>query len=203
GVVIDYTMFSRENAIPATRVDVSILARSDTPAAIVNGLADHGITAHTSLAATRHLLDQDGYALALNLYLVVTILVIVLALCGLGTNLAVQMNSRRMDAASLRVVGLRRRSIIGAVLVEFAVVMGTAAVAGIIAGSVSQHVVVENLTLGYAARANVPRVLPSLDVTSILVLLGAVTAFLLATAVGVASLTVKGARTSTLRDSTR
>ena len=59
------------------------------------------------------MLDQDAYALSLNLYLVAALAAIVLAGAGLAVNLAVQMPDRRRDAASMRVVGVRRRQISG------------------------------------------------------------------------------------------
>ena len=89
-------------------------------------------------AAARALLDQDAFALALRLYVVVTVLVILLALAGLAANLAVQLPSRRRDAASLRVVGVKRRSVMVGVVAEFVLVLGAAALAGIAAGGVAQ-----------------------------------------------------------------
>jgi len=203
GMLIDYTMLTRDVSIDDSTTFVSILARSDTPANVVSALADHGITRPQELSTTRGLLDQDAFALALNLYLVVTVIVILLALAGLGANLAVQMPARRRDAASLRVVGLRRRSILAAVVAEFLVVLGAAALAGIAAGSLAQYVVVRTVTLGYADTQHTPRLLPSLNLGSVTTLLGAVTAVLLVVAIAVATLTVRGARTASLRENGR
>lgn len=193
-------MYSRTNQIPAAETTVYILARSDTPHAIVNQLAVHGITQRITLQQVRHTLDQDAYALALNLYLVVTVIVILLALAGLAVNMAVQIPARRKDAASLRVVGLRRRSIVTAVASEFTAVLGTAAVAGILAGALAQYVVVRTITLGYADSTFTPRVLPSLNVTAIAALLGVAFTLLLCVALLLGSLTIRGARTATLRE---
>ena len=176
---------------------------TDTPGPVLGGLAAHGITQAQTLTATRRLLDQDAFALALKLYLVVTVIVIGLALAGLGANLAVQLPARRRDAASLRVVGLRRRSIISAVIAEFLVVLGSAAVAGIAAGSLAQYVVVRTVTLGYADTQHTPRLQASLNLTSITSLLAVVAAALFAVAVTVAGLTVQGARTASLRENAR
>jgi hypothetical protein len=203
GMLIDYTMFTRDMQIIAASTFVSILARSDTPASVVAALADRGITKPETLSNTRDLLDQDAFARALNLYLVVTVIVILLALAGLGANLAVQMPARRRDAASLRVVGLRRRSIISAVVAEFLVVLGSAALAGVAAGILAQYVVVRTVTLGYADTLHTPRLLPSLNLGSVTSLLIVVTAVLLVVAVSVGALTVRGARTASLRENTR
>jgi predicted lysophospholipase L1 biosynthesis ABC-type transport system permease subunit len=61
--------------------------------------------------------------------------VILLALAGLAANLAVQLPARRRDAASLRVVGVKRRSVMIGVVAEFVVVLGAAALAGVAAGA--------------------------------------------------------------------
>ena len=78
----------------------------------------------TTEAQTKRVLDQDAFALALRLYIVVTVLVILLALAGLAANLAVQLPARRRDAASLRVVGVKRRAVMVGVVAEFVVVLG-------------------------------------------------------------------------------
>ncbi len=202
GMLVDYTMFTRLGTVDDGDTNVFILARSDTPSAVLARLADHGITQHQTLGAVRHVLDQDAYALALNLYVVVTVLVILLALAGLAANLAVQLPDRRRDAASLRVVGIRRLAIVRAAMLEFVVVLGAAAVAGIAAGAVSQLVVVRTVTLGYADSATVPRVLPTLGLSRLVVLLAVVAAVLLVFAVVVGAMTVRGARTATLRERT-
>lgn len=200
GMMIDFTMLTRDVAINDTSTTVSILARADTPSSVVSGLADNGISDPERLSTTQAVLDNDAFALALNLYLVVTVIVILLALTGLAASLAVQLPARRRDAASLRVVGLRRRSILSAVVAEFAVVLGAAALAGIAAGSVAQYVVVRTVTLGYADTQHTPRLLPSLNVGSMTALLAVVTVCLLVVAVTVAGLTVRGARTASLRE---
>ncbi len=200
GMLIDFTMLTRDVTINDASTDVKILARSDTPASVVATLAGHGISEPVTLSTTRAVLDSDAFALALNLYLVVTVIVILLALAGLGANLAVQMSSRRRDAASLRVVGLRRGSIIAAVIAEFVVVLGAAALAGVSAGSLAQYLVVRTVTLGYADTTHTPRLLASLDVATMLELLLVVTVGLFVVAATVAGLTVRGARTASLRE---
>jgi putative ABC transport system permease protein len=199
-LLIDATSYIRAVALTNAATTVYILARGDTPPRITNALAAHGISSPLRLADVRRALDQDAYALALNLYAVVTVLVILLALAGLAVNMAVQIPARRRDAASLRVVGLRRRSIVTAVAAELAAVLGTAAVAGILAGALSQYVVVRTLTLGYADATFTPRVLPSLDVPTVAVLLAVTFAVLLVVAVLLGNLTIHGARTATLRE---
>jgi hypothetical protein len=200
-MLVDHTMYSRTSQVDEDTT-VYILARSDTPDDLLDQLAAAGVTQPISLTQVRHTLDQDAYALALNLYRVVTVIVILLALAGLAVNMGVQLPGRRRDAASLRVVGLRRRSIVLAVAWEFATVLGAAAVAGILAGALSQYVVVRTITLGYSDSLLTPRVLPSLDLTAVAALVAATLAVMWGVALLLGSLTIRGARTATLRDNT-
>jgi putative ABC transport system permease protein len=202
-MLIDYTMLTRDVSITNSLTFVRILARADTPSSVLAALASRGINEPQTLGSARGLLDQDAFALALNLYLVVAVIVVLLALAGLGANLAVQMPARRRDAASLRVVGLRRRSLIAAVIAEFLVVLGAAALAGIGAGSLAQYVVVRTVTLGYADTEHTPRLLASINLASLVGLLAVVALVLFAVAVSVATLTVRGARTASLRETAR
>jgi hypothetical protein len=203
GTLIDFTAFIRSASLGNSDTLVYIWARSDTPQRVLGELGDHGLSHPSSESQTKHVLDQDAFALALRLYVVVTALVILLALAGLGANLAVQLPARRRDAASLRVVGVKRRSVMVGVVAEFVVVLGAAALAGVAAGGVAQYVVVRTVTLGFADSSLVPRVVPSFDVGSALMLSAAVLAALVVAASGLAFLTVRGARTSSLRESAR
>jgi putative ABC transport system permease protein len=199
-VLLDANSYIRSVTLNDAETTVYILARGDTPDRVVKGLAADGISSPTRLADVRRTLDQDAYALALNLYAVVTVLIILLALTGLAVNMAVQIPARRRDAASLRVVGLPRRSIVAAVTAELTALLASAAVAGILAGALSQYVVVRTVTLGYADSAATPRVLPSLDLPTVSALLVATVAVLLVIATALGNLTIRGARTSTLRE---
>jgi predicted lysophospholipase L1 biosynthesis ABC-type transport system permease subunit len=201
--MIDFTAFIRDASLSNSDTLVYIWARADTPPRILAALSDHGLSTPTREAQTKHLLDQDAFALALRLYVVVTVLVILLALAGLAANLAVQLPARRRDAASLRVVGVKRRSVMIGVVAEFVVVLGAAALAGVAAGGVAQYVVVRTVTLGFVDTALVPRVVPSFDVTSAVTLSAVMLAILVVAASCFAFLTVRGARTSSLRENAR
>jgi hypothetical protein len=199
-LLVDATMYTRIVRLNNDETTVYILARGDTPQGVIDALGAHGISSPSRLADVRHTLDQDAYALALNLYAVVTVLVILLAVAGVAVNMAVQSPARRRDAASLRVVGLRRRSIVAAIGVELAAVMGTAAVAGILAGALAQYVVVRTITLGYADDPFTPRVVASLDVPTVVALLAVTLAVLFVGSVALGNMTIRGARTATLRE---
>ena len=203
GLMIDYTMFARDNLISDVQTQVYVLARSDTPQSVLSALAGRGISTRVSLSETKSVLDQDAYALSLNLYLVAAFAAIGLAVAGLVVTLMVQMPDRRRDSASLRVVGVRRRHIMRAVFAEICAVLGVAGLAGIAAGALSQYLVVRNVTLGRVDDARTPRVVATLDLASLSLLVGAVTVVLAVVATAVAALAVRGARAATLRESTR
>jgi hypothetical protein len=203
GTMLDFNAFVRNTASGNSTTLVYIWARADTPPSVLKALAAHGISNPTTEVETRRVLDQDAFALALRLYVVTTALVILLALAGLAANLAVQLPSRRRDAASLRVVGVKRRSVMVGVVAEFVVVLGAAAIAGVAAGAVAQYVVVRTVTLGFVDSTLVPRVLPSFDVGSAVYLSAVVLVVLVVAASCFAFLTVRGARTSSLRENAR
>ncbi len=203
GLLIDYTMMTRDQQIPEQSTDVYVLARGDTPAEVRRQLEGAGVAGRTELSTARALLDQDAYALSLNLYLVAALVTVALALAGLSVSLAVQMPDRRRDAASLRVVGVRRRQIMRAVFAEICVVLGVAGLVGIVAGSAAQYIVVRTVTLGLVGDIRTPRVVPTLDVSRLSLLMAAVLVILIAVATIVAALAVRRARAATLRESAR
>jgi putative ABC transport system permease protein len=203
GTLIDFSAFVRNASQSNSDTVVHIWARADTPQSVLNALSAQGLSNPTTETATKQVLDQDAFALALRLYVVVTVLVILLALAGLAANLAVQLPARRRDAASLRVVGVKRRSVMVGVVAEFVVVLGAAALAGVAAGGVAQYVVVRSVTLGFVDSSFVPRVVPSFDVGSAVALSAVVLLVLLVASSAFAFLTVRGARTSSLRENAR
>jgi hypothetical protein len=148
-------------------------------------------------------LDQSAYALALRLYGVVAALVLLMALAGLFVSAAVQLPARRRDAAALRVVGVPRTAVMVAVVRELAVVLGSAALAGILAGSLAQWVVLRTITLGYADDATTPALVAAISPLRLVVLALLAAAVFGAVALVSASMTVRGARGATLRESAR
>ena len=180
-----------------------MLARAGTPSSITEALSEAGLSVGTTLAQERHVLDQSAYALALRLYGVVAALVLVMALAGLFVSAAVQLPARRRDAAALRVVGVPRGAVMVAVVRELAVVLGSAAVAGILAGSLAQWVVLRTITLGYADDPTTPALVAAISPLRLVVLALLAAAVFGAVALISASMTVRGARGATLRESAR
>ena len=203
GLMIDYTMLTTDRTVYEQKATVYVLARSDTPASVTQGLQDRGASVTTTLAAVQKTLDQGAYALTLRLYAVVAMLVLLMALAGLFVSTAVQLPARRRDAASLRVVGVPRRAVMSAVVREFAVVLGGTALAGLAAGTLAQYVVLRTVTLGYVEDLSTPALIAAVDWQR-LVVLAVLTALIFGTvALASAGLTVRGARGSTLRENAR
>ncbi|HEU4810917.1 MAG TPA: FtsX-like permease family protein [Nocardioides sp.] len=203
GLLIDYAMLTTDRSVYEQKSTVYVLARADAPASVTEKLQDHGASVTTTFDGVRHTLDQGAYALTLRLYAVVAVLVLLMALAGLFVSTAVQLPARRRDAASLRVVGVPRRSVMSAVVREFAFVLGGTAVAGLAAGTLAQYVVLRTVTLGYVEDLSTPALIAAVDWQRLL-LLASLTALLFGTvALASAGLTVRGARGSTLRENAR
>lgn len=203
GLMVDYTMLATDRPLYDAMMTNLVLARGDTPASMEQALADQGMTVLTTRAAQQRSLDQGAYALALRLYVVVAVLVLLMALAGLAVSMAVQLPSRRRDAAALRVVGVRRLSVMAAVAGEFVGVLGAAVLAGIAAGTIAQDIVLRTITLGQVEDMATPHLITRVD-SGRLALTVLVAVVLLGLAGWISSaLTVRGARGSTLRENAR
>lgn len=203
GVMIDYTMLNTDRAVPEQGAATYVFANDGTPESVRRALVERGLSPSVTLAGERRALDQSAYALALRLYAVVAVLVLVMALAGLVVSTAVQLPARRRDAAAMRVVGVRRGTVMSAVAREFLVVLGGAAVAGIAAGSLAQYVVLRTITLGYVEGLSTPRLVAAIDWQQVAIWTAITTVVLGIAAFISAGLTVRGARGSTLRESAR
>lgn len=203
GLLVDYSSFTTDRPVYDNLLDVRVLMREGAPASIRDGLSAAGLSVQTTLAQERAVLDQGAYALALRLYAVVAALVLLMALAGLFVSTAVQLPARRRDAAALRVVGVPRRSVMAAVAREYAVVLGGATLAGILAGTLAQWVVLRTITLGYVEDLATPEMVVSISPARLVVMALLAAAVLGLIAFVSASLTVRGARGATLRESAR
>jgi putative ABC transport system permease protein len=203
GLLVDHTSFSVDRPVYDNLAEVRVLMDRDAPDRVRDALSAAGMSVETTLAREQRTLDQGAYALALRLYAVVAVLVMLMALAGLVVSTAVQLPARRRDAAALRVVGVPRRAVVAAVAREIVVVLGSAAVAGIAAGTLAQLVVLRTVTLGYLADLSTPHLVAEVSASRLLVV-----AVLAVVVLGVAAavsgaLTVRGARGATLRESAR
>ncbi|MDZ5620332.1 hypothetical protein SFC88_05840 [Nocardioides sp. HM23] len=203
GAAIDYAMLSANRAIFDSEFDVRVVATGDTPQRIDDALAARGLVITTTQQREMERLDGTAYAIVLRLYLVTAVLVLLMAVAGLAVSTAVQLPGRRLDAASLSVVGVRRRTVLLSVALEQGVVLGAAGLAGLAAGSLTQWIVLRRITLGQVEGVSWPRVVAWVD-PSLLSLVAAGVALLLgAVAVVSAWATVRRARGASLREKAR
>ena len=133
----------------------------------------------------------------------VALLVLLMAMAGLLVSTAVQLPARRRDAASLRVVGVPRRSVMSSMLRELSFVLGGTAVAGLAAGALAQYIVLRTVTLGYVEKLTTPALVAAIDPARISVLAVLIVLIFGGIALASAALTVRGARGATLRESAR
>ncbi|KRF34446.1 hypothetical protein ASG94_17355 [Nocardioides sp. Soil805] len=200
GVLADYTMTTLAHPLDERDWDVYLLANVDLPADIAASLASQGISVSGSLEASRSRLNATAYALATRLYAISAATVLLMAFAGLVVATATQLPGRRTDAASMRVVGVRRRVVLVAIALETAVILLAGGAAGLVAGVGSQVLVLRTLTLGTLAEATYPRVLAVVDLGYVVTYAAGMVAILGLTAVAGAMLTVRGATGGTLRE---
>jgi len=203
GVMIDYSTLTTDRNVPTQENPTYMFVGDDAPESVRQELVGRGMVPTYNLADEKRTLDQSAYALALRLYAVIAVLVLLMALAGLVVSTAVQLPVRRRDAAALRVVGVRRGTVMSAVAREFAVVLGGAGLAGIAAGSLAQYVVLRTITLGYVEGLATPRLVSAIDWGQVAMWTVAASVVLGLAAFVSASLTVRGARGSTLRETAR
>ena len=199
GVMADLTTMTRASPKSAER-KTRILATDDVPDSVVAELADAGV--HTSnpmlLSQVRATYDNDAYALSLRLYAVAAVATLVLAVIGVVVSLAVQVRSRRKDAAALRVTGVRERAVWLAAVSEIGAVVAIATLLGTAAGAGAAQVAVRGTRLG-TVEVGTPRVLAEIDPNALLLLgLGVFTVLVVVSAF-IARVVVRTGRPSALR----
>lgn len=201
--LIDYAVLTTNRSVFEEEFSVRVLAAADTPDAVSDQLAARGLTLERLHERERERLDATAYALALRLYLIAAVLVMLMAVAGLAVTTAIQLPSRRLDAASLSVVGVRRRAVLLSVAVEQGVVLGAAALAGLGAGVAAQLIVLRRITLGQVEAISWPRVDARVDPVLLSAAALAVAALLGAVSLVSAWLTVRRARGASLRERAR
>lgn len=203
GILVDYTMFSSDRQVYEQLFTSRVLADASTPPRIRDALEAHGLSVQSTRASAQRLLDNGAYALALRLYAVAAVLVLLMSLAGLLVSTAVQLPERRRDAASLRVVGVPRHTVLAAVATELVVVLGSAALAGIAAGALAEYVVLRTVTLGTVEDIHTPALVASVEWPWLLLVAAGTVGVLLVVALASGALAVRGARGATLRESAR
>jgi putative ABC transport system permease protein len=153
GLMGDLTTFLDSERFAETVGDSVVIARADTPNAVLESLAASGIdpSERVSTGDARRLLDNDPYAQALRFFWLAAGLVAVIALCAVTTALVSQRPARAQESAALRVAGMRRRQLRAAVVVEVGVVAALVAACGWLAAWLSTWATLSALPLGEPA----------------------------------------------------
>jgi hypothetical protein len=200
GLLADLPSFLLHSDPAPPLVLPAVLVRDDAPGQVLDGLRRAGLVRVGGVADERRSLDDSAYAQALRLYLVVGATLLLMALGGLLVSNAVQVPQRRRDAASLRVVGVPRRTVVLSSVWESVVVLGGAATSGVVAGVAALAVLLPSLELGVTDDATIPRVLADPDVGRLVLVAAAVGVVLLGVATVTSVLVVRRARGASLRE---
>lgn len=133
-------------SVPAT--DAMILARSNTPAAVITALrATHSVGRPTTYPNVLERLGQTRRAQGIRLYALVAAFAGLIALVSIASAVTQQTRERRREAASLRSVGVRARAIAGAYRREALVLAVTTFVGTTIAAWIASRVLLPALPL--------------------------------------------------------
>lgn len=200
GVMADLTEMVRARPQAWDAASVRILATDDTPDSVVSALERAGVDTSDPilLADVRADYDNEAYALSLRLYVLAAVATLTLAVIGVVVSLAVQVRSRRADAAALRVTGVRERAVWRAAVLELGTVIGVATLLGTAAGAGAAQIVVRGTRLG-TVDVGTPRVLTEIDPGALAILCVGVLGILSVVSALIARTVVRSGRPSALR----
>jgi ABC-type antimicrobial peptide transport system permease subunit len=104
-----------------------------------------------NLARQSHALHTDAFSVGMRLFLIVGAATLLLAVFGVFASAVLQTRWRAYEVAALRVVGVRRRTLVRASVLEYVVMLGMAALLGVVSAWVSLRLVLPCISLGPAA----------------------------------------------------
>ncbi|HYJ66577.1 MAG TPA: FtsX-like permease family protein [Nocardioidaceae bacterium] len=150
GVLGDLSVFLDDDPSVPPLGEVVVIARADTPPTVLTALREAGVDAGASrsIESNRELLDQDPYAQGLRFFWLVAVLVAVIAMCTVATALVSQRQNRADTGAALRIVGMRRRQLRMAVVVEIALLAALMAGCGWVGAWAASWAALPSLPLG-------------------------------------------------------
>ncbi|BCJ31283.1 FtsX-like permease family protein [Actinocatenispora sera] len=203
GLLVDLTYADRsapDGSSLDTPMVYQVWAAAGAPASLRSRLTAAGltITGTDTLAAHQARLARQGPALALRLYLVAAFVALLLAAAAVLVTAHLTARPLRYELAALRVVGLSRRLLRRAGWREYGLLLGTAVLAGAVAGGIGAALAVPRLPQVTANGGPPPLWLPGAwwpggALAASVLLLG----FAAAVAVGAA---VRGGRPERLRE---
>ncbi|WP_412540520.1 FtsX-like permease family protein [Longispora sp. K20-0274] len=160
GILVDLAYGDR--AAPTYAIDADttpmVWARADAPADLAARLTGAGLTIVdvTRLGDRRAVLDDQGSAVALRLYVVAAIGALLLGVLGVPLTARPGAQDRAYEAAALRVAGLSRRQVRRAVLREYTLLLVIAVGVGAAAGTVTGVLTLPHLLPAAGQLASVP-----------------------------------------------
>jgi hypothetical protein len=193
GVVMDVRYLETQLPAFANDADWQVWIGADAPSDAVQRLRSAGLLVQSvqSLSARETVLARQGPALALLLLLACAVAGAALAVGGTAISISASSRRRSYEIAALRAVGVSRRSLLRASVLEQLLLLGTGVVLGVptglIAARLAMPVIPEfadhtPITLDYT-----PRALPTLIFAGAFVVLLSVTAVIAARAlIGIA-----------------
>jgi hypothetical protein len=156
GVMSDLSAALRDSTLVGVTAQTELWLAPDVPASTRARLQGMGLLSgeSTRLDTVHTELSHDGFALGLRLFLAVGLAAIALALAGIAGAVGVQVRSRAFEVAALGVVGVGRRTMLRATLLEFTVLLAVATGLGALAGFVSCRFVLPAIGVGPVAAAS-------------------------------------------------
>ena len=123
-----------------------------TPQSVLDRVEEAGVplTPLADLDTTLTDLRTDAFSLGLRLFLVDGLATLLLAVFGVFASAVLQSRWRSYEVASLRVVGVSRRTLLSASVLEYVVMLGLAVVLGLASAYLSLRLVLPTLSLGTA-----------------------------------------------------
>lgn len=201
GVLADLETSLVEFEPPAGAVLLPELwASEDTPASVLAAVRDAGVelTPIDDLDSRLASLRDDAFSLGLRLFLIVGLATLLLAIYGVFASAVLQSRWRSYEVASLRVIGVSKRSLVRASVLEYVAMLGVAVVLGLAAAGVSVRLVLPSISLGPVDEFTPP---PDYGVRWLLLLAIGMSLFVVATAIAlvVSQRTTRLGRPATLR----
>jgi putative ABC transport system permease protein len=151
GVLGDLPAFLANDPTVPSVSETFVLARADTPPSVLAALRATGVDTGDvrQVSESRRLLDHDPYAQGLRFFWLVAAMVGVIAACTVGVAVRSQRPVRARDGAALRVVGVRRRQLRTAVVVEVGILASLLGACGWVGAWASSWAILPVLPLGH------------------------------------------------------
>jgi hypothetical protein len=201
GALSDLGAALRELGSSSTAVSgTQLWVAAGAPASVVDEVRAAGVTLtnERTVAGELEVLRTDAFSLGWRIFLLVGALTLVLSIFGILAGAVIQVRWRSYEVAALRVVGVPRRDLVLASLLEYVAILGFSVVLGVLSAVLALKVVLPSINLGEVGEFD-----PLVDYGVRWPLVGVVVAAVLTAVLGIAALvsarTARLGRPSTLR----